>query len=108
MLKRFQDIRQWQISKRSRLYEGDNVSDYIKREDAMRAITKVDCDDVVAKMAVGSVPAADVVEVKHGKWEVRTVRGVAVLYCSACGSSTDVIYEYTFCPNCGAKMNLEN
>lgn len=83
------------------------MSDYIKREDAIRAITKADCDDVVAKMAVGSVPAADVVEVKHGKWELWTVRGEAELYCSVCGNSPNVIYTYEFCPNCGAKMDLE-
>ena len=85
------------------------MSDYIKREDAMRAITKVDCDDVVAKMAVGSVPAADVAEVKHGKWIKATVSsGRESWECSVChrrarGKKKNLPYCH-----CGAKMDLED
>ena len=50
---------------------------------------------------------AEVAEVKHGKWEVRTVRGEAELYCSVCGNSPGILYQYRFCPHCGAKMDLE-
>lgn len=81
------------------------MSDYIKREDAMRAITKADCDDVVAKMAVGSVPAADVVEVKHGKWD----RNPIAIVCSECGKAFGLVEMFAhYCPPCGAKMDLED
>lgn len=91
------------------------MSEYIKRKDVEKMLEDADLifDEeynvgyCTEDISINEIPAADVVEVKHGKWEVRTVRGVAVLYCSACGSSTDVIYEYMFCPNCGAKMDLE-
>lgn len=41
---------------------------------------------------------------KMGKWEKRDVRGQRVDCCSVCGLSNGTIYEYNYCPNCGAKM----
>ena len=62
-----------------------------------------------AQRAILDAPAADVVPVRHGRWEKQ--RG---LYsCSECGMTcpydvqADVI-EYwacSYCPNCGAKMD---
>ena len=46
---------------------------------------------------------ADVVPVRHGKWLHRK-NGVA--YCSECEVDT-VEDETNYCPNCGAKMDLE-
>ena len=59
--------------------------------------------------------AADVEEVKHGKWENMTDVDSAYLNtyrCSACGTTfwIDEIPEdanYNYCPNCGAKMDKE-
>ena len=71
-----------------------------------------------------NLPAADVAPVVRGKWIVRKI-GYAntAAFCSACGdmASTNAqtwheqgenITEYIpiltkFCPNCGAKMDLE-
>ena len=50
-------------------------------------------------------PAADVQEVKHGFWEEGKVRGQFALICSECKCSAGVIYDYDYCPNCGAKMD---
>lgn len=65
-----------------------------------------------ALQAVGEMvqefPAADVVAVKHGRWEKhKTMHGF--VYCSAC---KDVYLDaewladgkWGYCPNCGAKM----
>lgn len=41
---------------------------------------------------------------KMGHWEKRDVRGQRVDCCSVCGLSNGTIYEYNYCPNCGAKM----
>ena len=41
---------------------------------------------------------------RTGHWVEKIVRGRTELYCSACGDGIDVIYEYNYCPTCGAKM----
>lgn len=65
-------------------------------------------------------PVADVQEVKHGRWTeiIDTInwfyRDTAV--CSVCGNCIDcsdeydmddIQYQFKYCPNCGAKMDLE-
>lgn len=61
------------------------------------------------KFLLGQAPTADVVEVKHGKWEVRILiffDSEKVGYrCSECNTTWDVAMKY--CPNCGAKMDGE-
>ena len=60
-------------------------------------------------------PAADVVEVRHGKW-IKTYpdnRLDGDYYCSNCyagvdiatGEETPIDRELYYCPNCGAKMD---
>ena len=50
------------------------------------------------------VESADVAPVRHGKWLHRK-NGVA--YCSECEVDT-VEDETNYCPNCGAKMDLND
>ena len=55
-------------------------------------------------------PTSDVVEVKHGRWELVTIKyypgqTVRVGYCQKCNEERPVD---NFCPNCGAKMDLED
>ena len=46
---------------------------------------------------------ADFAEVKHARWEERKIE--YMLYgCSYCDCRVD--YEFNYCPNCGAKMDL--
>ena len=73
------------------------------------------CDDVIN--SINNAPAADVVEVKHGEWkeghyEGGLLDGVIFDKCNICGYERlieDVKYKttYKYCPNCGAKMDLE-
>ena len=42
-----------------------------------------------------------------GHWIWYEVRGQMLPYCSECGNGLDVIYEYNFCPDCGADMRGE-
>ena len=57
------------------------------------------------------MPAADVVEVKHGKWIERENNYDTDYDCSVCsesfvfidGDPIDNLYQH--CPNCGAKMD---
>ena len=50
--------------------------------------------------SVKSQPAADVVEVRHGKW----IEDHEFFKCSECGYLTDYRLS-NFCPDCGAKMD---
>lgn len=70
------------------------------------------CFDNVAKM-IELLPAADVEEVKHGKWmgkQLDNFRKYEVT-CSNCGwvgienyDSYNDPSDFNYCPNCGAKM----
>lgn len=42
---------------------------------------------------------------KHGKWETNKVAFMKT--CSLCDKSVDQSHDYNYCPNCGAKMDLE-
>ena len=60
---------------------------------------------------IEQAPAADVVEVRHGRWNyINGDVGYTEVECSECKKRTvfgdeDEIYPY--CPNCGAKMDGE-
>jgi hypothetical protein len=59
-----------------------------------------------------STPAADVVEVRHGEWEIKTDDyDCEYMMCSCCKEEFYPVDEDTvdatpkYCPNCGAKMD---
>lgn len=63
---------------------------------------------------INSVPSADVVEVRHGKWSEENpdyLDGDSVYVCSVCGETWTLIEgtpldnNMHYCPNCGAKMD---
>lgn len=57
-----------------------------------------------------SIPAADVAPVRHGRWTMSSDRPDTII-CSCCDNAFDVwkadIKRHNYCPNCGAKMDLE-
>lgn len=54
-------------------------------------------------------PAADVVEVRHGRWEMAPCNGVYDMRCSACGFCPGIrFFSSNYCPNCGARMDKED
>lgn len=58
---------------------------------------------------VSDAPAADVAPVVHGRWNVIEGRRLDNAICSNCGRRFQAYYEaYSFCPNCGAKMDGGN
>lgn len=70
---------------------------------------------------IESVPAADVAEMKHGKWRwkstIESGEDCYICFCSCCGKECgnyyddedDMIYyiRQNYCPHCGAKMGAE-
>ena len=81
-----------------------------------------DCDELVARRcrdAISALPAADVVEVRHGRWieDERTYPGPGLKnnLCSVCGEIAGSWKEglepgrkWAYCPNCGARMGKED
>mgnify|MGYP007085175812 CR=1 FL=1 len=85
------------------------MAEYLEREALLHGM-KMDIRPPFA--VVRDFPAADVEEVKHGKW-VKS----SVIKCSVCGSCTDIqsdeayekfIESYCYCPVCGSKLDLED
>lgn len=75
---------------------------------------------VEAKLTMDNMPTVDAVPVKHGRWkgnetcdayDIAGAKTWAVKRkCSICGFTHKFIEAhmyYEFCPNCGAKMDLE-
>ena len=91
------------------------MTDYISREAAFDAMRKIHNPNtaraVMSVVALRELPAADVVEVKHGEWIkdrlISTGGGTyGVCRCSVCKSGyQDVGYGFDYCPYCGAKMD---
>ena len=87
------------------------MDEYIKKSYAVDVVLDVyyDTPDIDLsgekfEAAILKIPVADVAPVRHGRWLHRK-NGVA--YCSECEVDT-VEDETNYCPNCGAKMDLED
>ena len=87
------------------------MAEYISR-DWLLTHTHTGMDTIQMMQTMIDAPAADVVEVMHGRWEERIVDDPLDpygffkrrWYCSSCGRYQT--YGTTaFCPNCGAKMD---
>lgn len=99
-----------------------DMSDYIKREDALKAVNGIHEDDLprnnkieVCDVLTLVVPSADVAPVRHGRWESFEDVFMETCYeCSECGlafyladGGTPKENKYHYCPNCGARMDGE-
>ena len=58
---------------------------------------------------VDDAPAADVAPVVHGRWVEKEKYTFGIMYdCSLCENRIlDNGHPWNYCPNCGAKMDLE-
>lgn len=62
------------------------------------------------KRIIDQQPTADVQEVRHGKWQLQPV-GIGYCWeCSVCHMNPRFysMENTKYCPNCGAKMDLED
>lgn len=96
------------------------MSDYIKREDAIREAAQavdewdggyITSRDDMIEAYLNDIPAADVRENVIGHWvnlQV-SITGAGSAECSVCGSVIHDSFTHTinFCPNCGADMRGE-
>jgi len=93
------------------------MSDYISREAAIDLFQRLAYDDwnqganttwanaySEAAEMIAQLPAADVVEVRHGRW-LPVDDKMDAFDCSECDAM--VSKRMNYCPNCGAKMKGE-
>lgn len=88
------------------------MAEYIEREATKQKIGDLHFQNYgIAITAIIEMPAADVVEVKHGEWHLLYNCANEGVYCSVCHKKvykTDYANQKIkspFCPNCGAKMD---
>lgn len=94
------------------------MSEYISKE-YIRNITQKHWDDSCGAECyaysavlddIDEAPIADVVEVKHGHWIIDEHGHVCDVKCSVCEKEYACHYgmlklqNFSYCPNCGAKM----
>lgn len=83
------------------------MPEYISREAVLNEAEKVSLRDRNYRTygnVVRSIPAADVVEVRHGRWIKDGEDGP--VYCSECGEEHEWgDFRASYCDTCGAKMD---
>lgn len=90
------------------------MKEYIERAAAIEAIRKYQYPYGV-EFLLSNIPAADVVEVRHGRW-MTTDAYPHHLYCSVCYKTyaknakwvNELDLPTNYCPNCGARMDKED
>ena len=88
------------------------MTEYIEREAAVAAIMSEPSDAHYPHWyadKIKAIPAANVAQVRHGWWtwnEEGEIDWDQFYRCSNCGDKE--YWESNFCPNCGAKMDLED
>lgn len=105
------------------------MKEYIEREQAIALFYPVDPENdgsdgctVVYKPGnfssseieamLSDLPAADVAEVRYGRWEFlgpnRLIKSCMCGTCSVCHVRSVYIVNTAICPNCGARMDKED
>lgn len=91
------------------------AKEYIEREALLKNLNRFAQDNycVTINDVIMNLPAADVAEVVHGRWEDSIDKwfGMDVYTCSKCrenyvlveGTPKENLWHY--CPNCGARMD---
>lgn len=85
-----------------------DMSDYIKRDDAIKAFDPEQRRDWYTPWIVEElkdIPSADVAPVRHGRWEIIDAEEPRRYGCSECKRLSWHMENY--CPNCGARMDEE-
>ena len=87
------------------------MADYIKREAAIKAVEHAWSKRLEPTQYIEIIPSADVAPVRHGNWQFPIFEDGDIndprCKCSECGSIEEPLARHNYCPNCGAKMDLE-
>lgn len=84
------------------------MDDYIRRVTVRNALYEADAITMKGVAILNQFPAADVVEVRHGRWiEIEHGENGILCECSTCKEWMLFYYGFVanYCPSCGAKMD---
>ena len=85
------------------------MADYIDREKFLEDLERFAPECRAAFLIIRKQNAVDAVPVVHGRWIVKEhsapYGGYHLFHCSECDEPN--AREKNYCPNCGAKMDLE-
>ena len=84
------------------------MKEYIERAAVIDLITRRYEQPELCTYEINSIPAADVVEVRHGRWIVFDSENPESKECTACGYLFSRIHPSNYCPYCGARMDKED
>ena len=91
--------------------ETDSMPEYIEREAAIESIMSEPQDAHYPhwySVKIKSIPAIDVAPVRHARWEVVVGSdGKEHMVCTGCRKQQDLTGVFSYCPNCGSKMDGE-
>nr|DAP36273.1 MAG TPA: hypothetical protein [Caudoviricetes sp.] len=84
------------------------MKEYIERAAVKNLLDRYGAtDDAMA--LIDTIPAADVAEVRHGRWINTNKEVEQMCKCSECGYPISYFWSRTpYCPNCGARMDKED
>ena len=91
----------------------DSMLEYIEREAAIKALLNDATEQVGysredAADCIRYMDTADVAPVRHAIWEVLVGSdGKEHMVCTGCRKQQDLTGVFSYCPNCGAKMEGE-
>lgn len=91
-----------------------SISDYIKREDAIKAVNhlqkqlqlnanELEFGIMLKDVFRDVIPSADVEPIRHSVWRVASADPDKEYECMECKKA--VGWKYLYCPNCGARMD---
>lgn len=91
------------------------MAEYIERGMVLELLKDVDRYGYLDASDINSIPAADVEPVRHGRWDdsgrYQFPSGAKAIRCSICGCALNEseyrLFNWNYCPVCGAKMDLE-
>ena len=91
----------------------DSMHEYIEREAAIKALLNDATEQIGysredAADCIRYMDTADVAPVRHAIWEVLVGSdGKEHMVCTGCRKQQDLTGVFSYCPNCGAKMDGE-
>ena len=91
------------------------TKEYIEREAAKDKFSELLPIGRSIRQSIDEIPAADVVEVRHERFEWGYQNGQYGIWCTNCGAgwvdsenAEWIAREHDYCPKCGAKMDGGN